>query len=254
MCPQKFLAAENILIKILMLLFLLNICNEISAETITIAAVNIPYYNFRESGEDEISGISIDLIEEACKGSDIDVSFNLVPMSRVRWAVFEKKCDAFVGASQLFSNEEGGDIIPLLRTKLVFFYKKDKFPDGVKYNVLSDLNNLKIGDLRGTPLLPLFERMGMKIEFANEIVQNFKKLEADRLDLIVCTDLTGYQILNDFFQDSIDDFDMTEEPLCIIDDGIILLHENKEIFKKLEAGLFKIKKNGIYNKIIDKYF
>ena len=159
------------------------------------------------------------------------------------------------GGSELFyAEDDGTDIVPLLKTKLVFFFKKDKFPDGVRYENLSDLSDQRIGDLRGSPQVEIFKENGIKIEFANEIIQNFKKLEANRVDLIICSDLSGLQIVKDFFPDSIDDFDMTEESLYIIDDGIIFLKEKEEMVNKFKKGLEVIKENGTYQKIVDKYY
>lgn len=151
-------------------------------------------------------------------------------------------------------NQEFAAIIPIAISYSSFFTYKNK----VK-NVLSDTSPIarRIGVLKGTNLnMTAFKRFGFFEESASH-ESLFKKLKAGRLDLVVELSLVGRETIKNFFPNDVESFDAmvapnSSSPIAIMID--VNCPNANAIGLRYREGLERIVKNGVYQKILEKYY
>jgi len=228
-----------------------------ASENITMAVIDSPPYYIAHPGPGEKRGVAIDLTTEVWQAMDVDVSFRFIPMARAVWSVIEQRNTAMLGTPQWFAKENKAHLIEavdLLIIRFLFFYKKDRFPDGLSYDQLHELKQYRIGNVRGSSTLPLFQRAGLNLELVGEVEQNFKKLYADRIDLAVGVDLSGWAILQKLYPSSIHQFSTIKKPFFSAYVSAVFLKEQTDLIQKFRNGLEKILGNGTYQRIIKEYY
>ena len=178
-------------------------------------------------------------------------------MARVVWSVIEDKYEANLGVLEWFAKEDEDHLvesIDLINVNIKFFYKKDRFPDGLSYENLSDLKEYKMGSVRGSSTLPILEKAGIKADLVPQIEQNFKKLDIGRIDLTAAVDLTGWIIINDLFPNASNTFSMIDKPLLSLTAGIIFHKKHSDTIQTFKKGLNQILENGTYYEILTRYY
>lgn len=178
-----------------------------------------------------------------------------------------KRCESAV------ENQEAWGAIPYVRTperekKFYFseklFNRQGKFffynPTGVHkqipYAGLSDLKAYIIGGVRGYYYEQTLLEAGLNVEFVTADEQNFWKLKAGKVDLIIADEVVGAYVISKRFPQEIRNFFTLSKPLDVIGDYLMtskLYPDTQNLLTKFNMALNKIKTNGVYRKIIDKY-
>ncbi|WP_432737144.1 substrate-binding periplasmic protein [Maridesulfovibrio sp. FT414] len=155
---------------------------------------SFPPYYYQVDGKTD--GIMFRLIALAFKEMKMTFSFEHVPWQRALIMAETGKSDAIPGIaktpereSALFFPEE-----PLLVAYIVLFYKiENKFD----YKDITSLNNKRVGVIRGYSYGPDFDHFkGCIKEPGESLLQNFNKLAAGRLDLVIAYKDPGLYTLN----------------------------------------------------------
>ncbi|MBN2429223.1 MAG: transporter substrate-binding domain-containing protein [Deltaproteobacteria bacterium] len=244
----------HILIVIISLLFC---ANAFASEPIKVSSTVYPSFSQPNVIPGRGNGVLYDLTVEAFKAADSEVKIDFVPMARIVWSVVEKKHHATLGVIEWFAKDQKDHLVEtveLINANIVFFFKRERFPDGLSYEKLSDLKKYKIGSLIGSSTLPLFEKAGINAELVAELEQNFKKLNLGRIDLTVAIDLTGWNIIKDLFPDSANNFSTVKKPLIQLKTGLIFHKEQHDSLQTFKKGLDIILKNGTYHEIVERYY
>lgn len=228
-----------------------------ASEQVTLSTIEYPPFNQSEVLPNGGRGVLIDLVAEAFTAANVSVTFEFIPMARVVWSVVKKNHAATLGMEEWFAKENKEHLVEtveLLNMNIVVFYKKDRFPEGLSYEHLRDLKSYTVGIVRGSSLIPLLEEAGVHVEPVSQIDQNFKKLSAGRLDLVVAVDLGGWTILRDLYPDFVDNFSTVKKPLLVNPAGLIFLKEHDRLIQTFRKGLGIILKNGTYYEILERYY
>ena len=203
------------------------------------------------------NGVLYDLTVQAFKAVDSEVQIDFIPMARIVWSVTENDYDAALGTINWFSRKQKDHLVKavdLLTANIVFFYKKDRFPNGISYETLSELKRYKVGSIRGSSTLPLLEKAGITTELVAELDQNFNKLDAGHIDLTVAVDLTGRNILKKLFPDTANNFATVKKPVLSIVTSLAFAKEKSGPMQIFQKGLNKILENGTFYEIIERYY
>ena len=223
------------------------------SETISLATLNWqPFY-----GEDlPENGFFSALCREAFKRAGYEMELHFMPWKRALEMTKKGKYDGLLGA---YYNDKRAESFyftdPVSNNEESFIQKKGK---GIAYTTLDDLKPYKIGGLRGSaPMAELLEQ-GFKAEETNDEIMSIKKLNADRLDLVIIGKQQFYYALShdETLASLKEAFEVIEPPFksyglfCPITKKKA---EGNEIVKKFNQALKEMKSDGTYDKILARF-
>jgi polar amino acid transport system substrate-binding protein len=178
---------------------LLSVTSVANDNIVNIAVSNHPPFEY--IGEDRsVSGIDIDIVTEVFKRAGYKVEFSLLPWMRAIDLVTKGKMDAI--ASIIGSSKHSNMFImsdPIAYSQNFFFKKKSL---KVKPKDFDDLRQYSIGTLINYPYGKKFDQANFPhievMASTSPMIDNLKKLEAGRVDLIVCELLTCNYFINKY--------------------------------------------------------
>lgn len=211
----------------------------------------------------ESKGIASEIITKAFKEAGLEAEIKFYPWKRCEENLKTGEVDAIFPYTR---NEERLKVYDfsdgIIATSTVYFYLKDNIKN-IKYENLSDLNKYSIGGILGYWYENDLKKAGIKTEYVSTDEQNIKKLLAKRIDFALLTDVGGWYLIKKDFPNDLDKFASmpydTPSNRAKIEDitsCLLVLKTNKdgaEILKKFNLGLKKIKDNGEFSKILNKY-
>lgn len=238
-------------------LLLVSFTSTLFAEKIVISTIEYPPLFQLEEYPGGGHGSASDITVAAFKEVGVDVEYKYIPMVRCVYSIVKKENPANLGTINWFKKENQLDLVEgvdLFTVKFQFFYKKSKYPDGVTYDNLSDMQKYTIGNVRGSSSTGVTEKAGLNIDWAADLDQNFKKLNGNRFDFAIAIDSAGWATLKKLFPEKIDEFGVIEKPILTIPLSLIFHKDQKELIAKYKDGLGKIVNNGQFMEIMEKYY
>ena len=233
------------------------ITSNLCAEKIEISTINYPPLFQSEAYPGGGHGISCDITVAAFKEVGVEVEYKFIPLARCVYSIVKKQNPANLGTINWFQKENKLDLVQgvnLFTAKILFFYKKKKYPQGTTYDDLSDMKKYKIGNIRGSATTPLVEKAGLNIDWANDLEQNIKKLNGNRFDFAIAVDSAGWAMIETLFPDKLDEFGTIDKPILTLPISLIFHKDQSELLTQYKTGLEKIVKNGNFIKIMEKYY
>lgn len=201
-------------------------------------------------------GIARDITTAAYKAVGREVAYEIIPMKRS--TLMEKKYIANVGAINWFKNANMMDKVVyanVTHSKFVLFYKKEKFPGGISFTKAEDLKSYgSIGNVRGSSTTKVVEKAGLKIDWASDLGQNFKKLKGNRYDLAISIELAGWATLDSLYPSEVVQYDRNPKGILEIPISTTFLKENQAAYEELMKGLKLIAANGEFMAILERYY
>lgn len=201
-------------------------------------------------------GLGCDIVTDAFNAVEQKVHFDIIPMSRSTWTIAVKRNRATLGVSNWFSQEEHDtliDPVDILDMRFVLFYKKAQFPNGLSYTDLSELKNYVIGNVRGSVTTNLLASAGLEVSYVTQIVQAFRMLNAGRVQLVVAVDLSGWQIIHDYYPEQVNEFAAVRQTLMTQPLSLIFRKEDQAAKAQFIRGLQQIISNGIFQETVRAY-
>lgn len=211
----------------------------------------------------EGQGIATEILKEAFSEEGIDVEIAFFPWKRCQFMLEENQLDGIFPYTRnderisKFNYSQG-----LINVKTVFFYLEKKI-EKLKFEKYEDLKEYRIGGVLGYWYEETLNKAGLSLDLVASDEQNIKKLLAGRIDVAIMTDIGGWYLIQNQFPDYLKQFKTTDYnlPWQKLNDKesvscLIVSKKNtngSEIIDKFNKGLNKIKKNGKYQKIMDKY-
>ncbi len=246
-------AGKRLIICIIMITFIfLQISNAKgeSKNVLTIAGdKNFPPYEFVDD-DGEYRGFNVDLMRALA--IELGVEIKLVPMDwmEAHAALNNAEIDAIQGMNFNKQRKEIYDFsTPYLLNSSVFFVRK-----GDEKNINpSDFKGKIVAVQRSDSAAYILAEIGeIEVMFVSDLEDAFKKLNNHRIDAVFGNRLTGIYILKKLhFEDSIK---IMGQGINQVDYGVAVKKGNLVLLKEINEGLEKLKKNGTYSKIYEKWF
>jgi len=225
-----------------------------SAEKLKFTVSEWPPYEFSQNGTQK--GTDIEITKAVCKEMGRDVEFIFYPWKRCLMVAEQKEVD---GILSLTTSKEREAFLTYTSEVLntsdnILFYSNN---NKIKFDSYNDLKGKNIGFSAGYTYGDEFEKHGkdklFTLDPATNEEQNFKKLDAGRTDAFICDKIVGLYMLNQLgFKSKISPL-----PKVVSSFDLYLAFTKKpgndKLAEDFSAALKKIKKNGTYEKIIDKY-
>lgn len=142
----------------------------------------------------------------------------------------------------------------LLVTQEVFLYHKDS---NFTWSTLEDLKAYSIGATQGYAHVQLMSNAGIDIQIALNDSLNLTKLLKHRIDAFPIGAKVANYLLAESSSELKNKISSHNKPLFTNNNYVLSSKQNPqratEVLEKFNRGLSKIKRNGLYDKIIDKY-
>lgn len=226
-------------------------------ERITVAAFEYP--PIYQNGEHK--GLSGDIVIAAFDAAGIDVTMEFLPVTRMVNAVADGEALCGIGGKILFSDPALADSIAISSiiqyVAQVFFYDTRKYPSLGESGIPSELKGYRIGVLNGSGIMRFLEKTKTLTLIPNTIHEgSAKQLAAGWIDAWAIVDLTGIMYLKGLYPDEFKYYAYTK-PFNRGDVSVVFSKKadpdgrHEILFRQ---GLAAIKENGIYMKIMARYY
>ncbi len=175
-------------------------------ETVVFSQTSYPPF-FDDHGE----GVAKDLLIDLFQQLGYSITIDTYPWKRAIENVNTGEYPAIIavdGSTDPQTTETMSP--PIFSTAVVLFYNRQKYPDGIEFTTLSDLQQYTFGMLRGISWKPLFDEYGLEYEEVASDVQNFKKVMFNRIDLFGMFDTAGIALIKQMFSQHQDVFGYTK--------------------------------------------
>jgi len=225
------------------------------SKTLTFTTIEFPPYVYKQ--DNQIKGFNVEILDEIFKRLHIKIEYKIVPWSRAVKMVKDGESDAifpfFKNSKRLlftdFSNSFTSEPIAM-------FVLKDSH---ISYNGnFKELSQYKFGRVRGYSSGTLFDKAiengVITIDVSNNSTQNYKKLIANRFDILVDN---KYVVLSIQKREKRHILIKQLEPIISETKaylGFSKKRNHKKLISKFNTVLQEIKDDGTYNSIINKYF
>lgn len=203
------------------------------------------------------NGMCGEIIHEISKASGLETEIRFKPLSRM----IEEDEGSVIGDPAFFmASQDFSAIIPIALYHVAFYHYDPEHDDKIhlEINSLSDLGKSRIGILKGSLLEPLyFKSKGITFETSYTDDSLFKKLKLGRLDYVIAIELVGIHTIERLFPSHEEEFISFQIKNSVNPLAILLSEEENNgdlIAKKYKEGLNKILENGVYEKILEKYY
>ena len=238
-------------------LWMLSVLCPAKAEPFVLAAFEYPpIYQDRAD-----KGLSGDIALAALKAAGMDARIKFFPAARFVWSVTKGEPACGIGGTILFEKEIAEkSVIPgevLQYVSQTFFYDTRRFPEGVKYTRLEELNPFAIGALHASGIMKFLQKTpGLALHNNSSHEGLARQLATQRLDLWAAVDLTGFMYLQSLYPAEAHHYAITRN-FNSGDVSFICSTRNAEhqhYLTKFSEGMAKIKADGTYLKIMAKYY
>lgn len=229
--------------------------SEGSAETpLIIATGELPPYvstNPRES-------VMTEVLKEVGHEMGVTFVFRFMPWKRCESAV--EKLEAWGAIPYVLTPEREkkyyfSDKL-FNRAGKFFYYSQKGTPKQIPFSGLSDLRGYIIGGVIGYYYEQSLLEAKLHVEFVTADEQNFWKLRAGKVDLIIADEVVGNYIIRKRFPQEVGNYFTLSKPLDVIGDYLITSKKypnTQKLLIKFNMALEKIKGNGVYQRILDKH-
>jgi polar amino acid transport system substrate-binding protein len=258
---NKLYSKFNLVIKVLLFsiccFFILNINKPIHAEELprfNIITEDWAPYQFEKDGK--IHGIAVDLLElmlQIVGSKQNRKDIKLYPWARGYHVLINEENTILFSTTRTSEREELLKWVgPIFSYSTILVGLKSK---KMKIKTKKDLHKYRIGTIINDSSELFMKRLGVpidKLHRNNNAVNNTRKLELDRIDLVV-TNWVEFKIIAKDLNINTNLY----ETVYTVDTSIVSYAFHKTtpewIIKKFQKALNKIKEEGKYNEILNKY-
>lgn len=129
------------------------------------------------------NGFFTALSKEAFKRAGYNIEVKFLPWKRAVEMARRGKYDGILGA--FYSDDRANSFYfmdPIAQSDMVFVQREGR---GIIYSELAELKQYKVGGTRGDAQVAELRKIGFDIEVTTDDIMNIKKLNLDRVDLII---------------------------------------------------------------------
>ena len=228
----------------------------LSIEDKKISAVIYPW-GFLVSQKIDGYGILPEIVSSAFKERNITVEYKFKNWNYAnllnKWG---SECMTFP-----WTNEDDTGIYsyisqPLILSEVSFFYLKNNFLNGIKYNDIYDMKNYKLGGLKGAFYEKFFSNMSFDYTSFSNLEDMLIALSLKKIDIIPINEYLFKDAILKYMPHKVNDFAMNEKPMVKKANYILFSKKCKDatFFRdEFNKGFEKITNNGVFNKILEKH-
>lgn len=221
------------------------------ADPLEIMTENLPPFNYEENGQ--IKGISVEIVREILQEVGHPDHIEVLPWARAYRIINHKDNCVLFSMSRRPEREKKFKWVGPLVEQNYYFYKRQGSP--ITIDTLDQARNLKsIGVPRDFMVHILLETKNFKnLDVSNHPVQDLKKLMLNRVDVVPMGELNLIPTLKEAGISP----DQVERTGHIIYHSVLYIafspNIDDQIIQTWQEALDKLKANGTYQKIRDKY-
>ncbi len=200
-----------------------------------------------------------ELLPEVGKEMGVKFAFRFMPWPRCEretddakvWATMPYVPTPERDARFLFSQ-------PLYAKKTLFFYYSPTDQGYPRtFEALSELQEYRIGGVRGYYYEALLAEAGLQVESATSEESSFKKLRAGRVDLAPAVDVVGWDVIQKHFPaEDHANFHVLETPLAVGHNYLMTSRnypQTEALLERFNQALAKLRRNGVYKAIAERH-
>jgi len=200
-----------------------------------------------------------EIISTALAREGVDVKWTSLPNDRCKLLVSGGTNAAFLTGTLVVSQAEKPSFLmndnPLIYLPVVAIYPKDKYATGLGIKSADDLKGKTVGAILGTGSIAVLQKAGAVLDTATDKDLMIKKLVGGRYDIAVVGDLVGLDTLQALFPDKVDAYKYEQVYSSPIDLVFSAKYPGSAALKgKYDSGIAKIKADGMFMKILAKYY
>ncbi len=231
---------------IIFVIFLLSVFPAHANAALFLGNQNIPPIIYLEGNTP--AGVAVDITKALAPYFNEPVEIKAMDWSTAQSLVMEGEADVLVNINQTEERKKIYDFSDsLLETKFSIFTRADR----VDISGLSSLYGLRVGvEKDGLPDQLLKINPEIKISFIPNFNDGFKQLRDGVLDAVVVDYRVGSYILAKY---SINNIRAVEEPLAFSYSAFAVKKGNTVLLDKINVALLTLKKNGVYQAILNKW-
>ncbi len=216
-----------------------------------------PPFTYEKSGKAE-TGLAFELMTEIFSSTDIRINMDLFPQKRMLSYLKTGEYDVVSVISKCKEREKYLDYsVPLFEDKKMVYYSSAKISN-FNWNSYIDFKNYKIGITRGTNYSDDFSRAvneyNLDIDEVTSNLQNFQKLNAGRVDLVIMNQSTASELfrINNEFKKNIR---KAEKPVSVFNYHMAFSRNSprKIIKNEINEIILGLQEKGVIQKIAEKY-
>ncbi len=219
------------------------------AEDISIATINYePYYGEKMNND----GFLAEIVKESLKSAGHTCNLKYYPWARAVNMAKTGKVDALFAVWYRKDREEYFYYSAPLPPNVVLFYQK--VGTGCSFSGWDSLRNYKIGGVREYSYPEQFKNLNM--DYTGSDVQNLKKLDFGRVDLIIIDKAQAEYYLNTKVPEIRGKVESINPPIAIKPQYLCISKKIKNAEKLLidfNIGLMRITESGLLAKIREKH-
>ena len=222
------------------------------AEKITVYSTAYPPYQIDDNGK--LTGVNTEIVKAIFRDSGLPFEIKYVPWTRAQKYVGDdsRKNSAIYCLGRNEQREQKYKWVG------VYFHQKVSFlslkNSGVRINSLDDVKKYKIGLVRGDMMTHQLKSQGnvKEHEMVRDDILNIKKLFKGRVQAIVTSELAARYIARENGLDP-DEIEVLYDVLTVGFNLALSKKTSDEVYRKLQASLNKLLKDGTVEEIINKW-
>lgn len=222
------------------------------AQKITVVTEEYPPYNYLND-ENQVVGISTEVVKEVLKRAGLDYQIDLYPWSRAYKMAQEGPNVLIYSIGRNEKREHLFKWVDFIAPYDVYLYRMKNRTD-IKASTLADLKKYTLGAVRDDVRAQYLEKEDIKLELVPEDRANAKKLERGRIDMFPIDELAMVYL---YKREGMDTDDLAKVmKLDAISPGLYMafsLQTGDDIVNKCKKALLDMKKDGSFDKIRLKY-
>ena len=239
---------------LLLPLFYILLTPHLQAEELTIITEEMPPYNYSDENK-TAAGFSTEIVKELLRRTEIaiaDGKIKVYPWARA-YMIIEKNKNVLVYS--MTRSEERENLfkwVGPIASRTIWFWKLKERND-IVVNSLQDAKKYKVGAVLEFSSANYMKSLGFDLDLCTSEERNFKKLIANRIDMLTALELSAAYHMKKQHRDLND-----LEKLVRLDDRYdyylaLNINTSDEIVNKLQIALDNAKKDGTYQKIKELY-
>jgi polar amino acid transport system substrate-binding protein len=200
-----------------------------------------------------------EVLDEVAREMGVKFEFRFMPWKRCELSVEKLEAWGAVPYVRTLEREKKcyfSDSLYYYQSKF-FYYNPAGKRKQIRYTELSDLKDYRIGAVKGYYYEQVFLKAGLNVEYVTAEEQNFKKLKEGRIDLIPADEVLGFYIIRKLYppEDAGKFFTLSKQ--LNVSGNFLMTSKHypdtQKLLARFNAALMKIKKNGVYQRILDKH-
>lgn len=222
-----------------------------SFESVTLGTADYPPLMGKKKG------VLTDIVRAAYEAAGIQVNYAIYPISRIKTLLRTGEVPAVVGSANWFHSldkTQNYASIPIYYSSMRFFYLRDRFPKGLHYDSMDELQRFSVAYVLGGSLIPLFEKHGIDTVLVPDSHQIVQMVLSGHSDMFAATELGGWKIIDGLEQEQRQDFAMSPKPIIELYGHITFANDQQRLQNLFRTGFERIKNKGILMDLLAPYF